>query len=92
MEQEPPEPEKTHVVIERVLVSNELNLWLSIVSYCLLIFVTLFVGFDIYKGIKIGKFVLTKEQSNRIATIILILIWIIMIAVQGLRLRNLSNT
>lgn len=78
--------------ISRILKSDRINLWLTLVSYILLIFVTLFVGFDIYKGIRFrGRCILSKETSNKIATISLVVIWCIFLIITSMRLEEFYN-
>lgn len=79
--------------IERVLKSDKVNLILTIISYCLLIFTTFFVGFDLFKGIRVwtplGWVVVTQKKSNTIATVLLLVVWIIFLSITSLKLKNL---
>lgn len=84
--------QEVHVEIERVLKSDKINLILSVMNYVLLIFVTLFIGFGIYGGIKYkGKTYLSPEATNTIATFSLVIIWTIFLAISILKLKAKLN-
>lgn len=78
-------------VIENTLLQRETQSIISIISYSLLIFTTVLIGYGIIKEFKIGKYVIPPTLLKSIATFALAFIWILLLSVEGIRLRRILN-
>ena len=76
-------------VIENTLLQRETQSIISIISYSLLIFTTVLIGYGIIKEFKIGKYVIPPNLLKSIATFALAMIWVLLLSVECIRLRRI---
>lgn len=76
--------------IENILIGQKIQSYLGIISYVLLIFITVFIGFDIFKGLQIGNIKVSQKTLNRIASMGLVCIWIILMTSEIIRLKRIN--
>jgi amino acid transporter len=75
--------------IENILLSEQTQTIISIVSYILLIFTTFLVGHAILKKFTFFSFSFTPEYWSHKASLILIFIWILLLYTQIIKLSRI---
>lgn len=73
-------------VIENTLLQRETQSIISIISYSLLIFTTLLIGYGIIKEFKFMGYTIPPNFLKSIATLALCFIWILLLSVEFVRL------
>lgn len=64
--------------LKEIFMSDKLRSILSIISYCLLLFLTIFLGFGLYDKLNI-EYILSDKNARKISIFLLIIVWVFLL-------------